>query len=159
LLDEMHSIFGTEVTDLPPALNNYYKQYFTDRSKITSYAADYRDTFDNLKQQVATYDSQLKSLKASVDSNEAKAQAMAQDLQIKRNLINSYSASGNSDAYNAAVPGYNSEVDSYNQLARSIGSEIDQYNQIVADRNKLAITINGLGQELNASVPTIKSAG
>lgn len=160
LVNEMHSIFGTEIANLPPQLENYYKRYFTDRSKITTYYANYQQTFTTLKQQVASYDSELKSLKDSINSDETKAQAMAMDLKIKRNQISSDSESGNANAYNAAVPAYNAEVDSYNQLASTIGAEIDEYNQIVADRNKLAITINGLGQELNANVPTtIKSAG
>jgi hypothetical protein len=32
--DEAHSLLGTEYKDLPVGLEQYYKQYFTDRSKV-----------------------------------------------------------------------------------------------------------------------------
>ncbi len=33
-LDEAHSLLGTEYSDLPDGLENYYKQYFSDRDKV-----------------------------------------------------------------------------------------------------------------------------
>lgn len=32
--DEAHSLLGSEYRDLPPALERYYSQYFSDRSKV-----------------------------------------------------------------------------------------------------------------------------
>ncbi len=36
LVNEMHSIFGTEVAELPPELETYYKQYFSNRSVVVN---------------------------------------------------------------------------------------------------------------------------
>jgi hypothetical protein len=40
LANEMHSIFATQVANLPPALNTYYQQYFTDGSKVIAFYAE-----------------------------------------------------------------------------------------------------------------------
>src|SRR5882724_3698051 len=37
VLNEEHSIFGTEIASLPPELETYYKQYFTNRSQVAAY--------------------------------------------------------------------------------------------------------------------------
>src|SRR5665213_3192248 len=37
VVNEMHSVFGSEIAHLPAGLEQYYKHYFTDRSKVTGY--------------------------------------------------------------------------------------------------------------------------
>lgn len=158
LVNEMHSVFGTEVANLPKNLENYYKRYFTDRQKVTGYASQYRSVFLDLRQQIAGYDNELKKLKPEIEASQAQASALDSKLQSERNQMNADRASGNYRAYNAAVPGYNSDVERYNQLVQTIKSEVATYNQIVAERNKLAISINNLGDELNANVQTVSPA-
>lgn len=156
--NEMHSIFGTTITNLPPKLENYYKQYFTNRAKIVSYNANYRATFNKLKQQIASYDAQLKSLKSSITSDEASAKQQNASLEQQRQQMNQERASGNASAYNAGVDSYNASVQRYNALVQQIKAEINRYNQIIEARNKIAIDIDSLGSELNANAQTIQPA-
>lgn len=158
LEDEMHSIFGSEVADLPPNLANYYKRYFTDRSKVADYAASYRSTFIKLKQQLQSYDQELKELKTNITNDKAEARSLINRLTSERGQLNAYRARNDADAYNAAATTYNANVDRYNQLAVVIESEVNRYNQIVDKRNQLAVTINGLSDELNANIETVKQA-
>jgi hypothetical protein len=49
LLNEMHSIFGTELDKLNPDLEAYYRQYFNDRSKVVGFAQKYESVFTQSK--------------------------------------------------------------------------------------------------------------
>lgn len=156
LLNEMHSIFGTEVANLPANLENYYKRYFTDRSKVTDYYASYQEAFNSLQQQIASIKAQLDQLKASIASNEAITGAESTSLEQQRTQINNYR--GNPNTYNSEVESYNASVDQYNALVGQLKSEIASYNQLVQQYNQIAISINALGNELNANVQTARPA-
>jgi len=58
---EMHSIFGTEVRNLPPALEQYYARYFTDRSKIIAFSDGYQAELAS-RQQMPTKQLWIRSL-------------------------------------------------------------------------------------------------
>lgn len=150
--NEMHSVFGTEISKLPSNLENYYKRYFADRSKVASYASRYRATFNDLKVQISRYDAELALMKRSIDENEAQINSMSRDLAQKRAQMNAMKASHNVDGYNALVPSFNAEVSKFNQLIAGTKAEISSYNAKVAKRNDLAIAVNNLSNELDASV-------
>jgi hypothetical protein len=155
VVNEMHSVFGTEVASLPAALENYYKQYFTDRSKITNYTATYQAEFTNRQTQIAQYDTQLKSLKQQIDTNETDLQqqnasltSRGQQLQAERN--------GDTTAYNRNVSSYNAQVDAYNALIEATKTLINQYNDIVSQRNAVALEEQQLTQAISAAHLTTK---
>ena len=49
LVNEMHSVFGTEIANLPSGLETYYSQYFTSRQKIVQYSNNYQGIFNSYK--------------------------------------------------------------------------------------------------------------
>lgn len=156
LVNEMHSIFGTEINDLPAPLENYYKRYFTDRKKIAAYAAQYQGAFTSRQAQVKRYDTQLAVLKIQITTNEKSLETQAAAIGTERARLDSEKSSGNVDAYNAGVPGFNASIDAYNALASETRSLIVQYNQIVEKRNAIAVEENQLAQAINSKVTTIK---
>lgn len=158
VVNEMHSIFGTEVANLPGPLENYYKRYFTDRAKIVSYYTNYQASFSNLQQQIIVYDKQLAKLKSQIAEDEASATSENTSLGLERNQLSQEAASGNASDYNASVDSFNASVERYNALVEQIKSEINQYNQIVSARNQIAIAFDNLGKELNANAQTIPAA-
>jgi len=144
VVNEMHSIFGTEVANLPPALEAYYKQYFTNRQKVAAYTASYQNEFTSRQTQVESYDTQLKSLKVQIDTGEAALTQQSAALSAERSELQT---SGS----NAQVAVYNQKVAEYNDLLANTKSQINQYNDIVSKRNALALEEQQLQQELSAS--------
>jgi hypothetical protein len=63
ITNELHSILATEVRTLSPELENYYKNYFLDRSKVVDFSDKYEAAFTGRKAQVAAYDKQLADIK------------------------------------------------------------------------------------------------
>lgn len=151
VVNEMHSVFGTEVANLPAPLERYYTRYFTDRSRVAAYTAAYQGEFTNRQKQVADYDTQLKSMDAQIKANQVQLTTQRASLDAQRAQLDSQQRSGQIAAYNSAVPAYNRAVNTYNVLLASTKNLINQYNDIVTKRNAIALEEQQLAQELSAS--------
>jgi uncharacterized protein YukE len=149
LVNEMHSIFGTEIVTLPTNLEHYYTRYFHDRKQVTGYAADYQAEFTSREQQVAKYDKQLQQLKNSIDTNENELKRQLTALRAHNAELTSLRNSGKTSAYNAQVPVFNRAVNDYNRLADTVRSQISQYNRLVEARNRVAFEQRQLAGELS----------
>jgi hypothetical protein len=150
VVNEMHSVFGTEVPNLPTQLEDYYKRYFTDRSTITNYAAQYQNEFTSRQAQITAYDAQLKALKPQIDANEASLNEQKTSLDDQSKQLQSERSSGQIAAYNAGVPEYNAAVNSYNALVSTRKELITQYNAIVDQRNAIALEEEQLAKALSS---------
>lgn len=156
LPNEMHSIFATELANLPAPLEEHYKKYFSNRKQIASLASKYQAEFTSRKQAREQYDEQLRVLKQQITNIEA-------DLEARQALIDSRQAelltlrnNGNVAAYNAGVPAYNALIDAYNRDVQVVRQLVAQYNEIVEKRNAIALEESQLADELDAKTPTIK---
>ena len=152
--DEMSCTFGTEIAQLPAALNSYYAQFFTNRQKIVAYEAQYQVQFSSREQTITTYDAQLASMKQLINTQEANLTAenaviSTQQAQLQREL-----ASGQVASYNAAVSTYNQQVDSYNASLESLKQQIDTYNQLVSTRNAIAGQLTTLDSAIDTRLTT-----
>jgi hypothetical protein len=155
VVNEMHSVFGTEVMQLPAALETYYKQYFTDRQKIATYAAAYQGEFVTRQNQVAADDAQLAKLKSAFTADEADLEARNTDLQSLQTQMNTEKQRGQIAEYNANVPKYNAKVDAYNVEVGTVKQLVAQYNQLVVARNAIAVEEQQLSQALNSQAAPI----
>lgn len=150
VVNEMHSIFGSEVRGLTPELETYYKQYFTDRAKIVTYSESYQAEFTRRKDQVKQYDDQLTSIKTQISTNKSDLSSRLDELKAKEKQIDQDVASQNQPAYQADVLAYNNMVEAYNGLLSTTRKLITQYNDIVALRNDLAVQEQQLQQALDS---------
>jgi hypothetical protein len=155
VVNEMHSVFGTEVANLPPQLENYYKRYFTNRSAVVAYGNKYDQEFTNRETQVKQDDAILKGYKTQIDANNAKLDSLQGDIKVKQVALSSEKASGNLSAYNAGVDPFNQEIDTYNALATATTTLINEYNSLVKTRNDLAGEVNQLAQAINSQPAAI----
>lgn len=153
--NEMHSIFATEILDLTPELEAYYAAFFKDRKKVVGYAANYQQEFSRRQDQIRVYDSQLRGLKDTIDTNTARLSASESEIATIQRQMEADRSSGNIESYNARVPAFNSRVDQYNALIRSTQGSIAEYNRLVAERNVLALEIRGLTQSISSSFSPI----
>lgn len=150
LANEMHSIFGTEVRELPQELEDYYKKYFTDRSKVVSDREAYQGEFTRRQQLVEQYDAQLSRLKAQINENKRTLEDEMDFLNTKEKEINRDIASNDQAAYEADVQEYNATVARYNGLLTATRSLITEHNEIVNKRNEIAIQEQELQQALDS---------
>lgn len=138
LPNELHSILGTEVRDLPEELEEYYSRYFFDRLKVVGYSEQYEHAFTERRNAIREYDEQLSKLKVQVDNLSASLKNTEKQLISQRSHMNQLRASGQTDAYNAQVNDYNAKVNRYNADIDKLMSLIVKYNDIVESRNSIA---------------------
>lgn len=150
--DEMHSLFGTQVAQLPAELETYYKQYFTKRSTVTDFYASYQSAFTERKQQIAAYDAQLSDLKTHIDTMERSLTQQKTALNTLQSQMEQYKSSKTYDQYNALVPTYNAKVNAYNADLELLKREIASYNDIVGKRNAIALEEQTLQQHLSSKL-------
>lgn len=151
LVNEMHSIFGTQVATLPSELSEYYKQYFSDRSKVISYYSAYQQAFTGRQQRIEQYDAQLDKWKTQISQLEIEVKAQQSDLQSRRNTLNRQRANGDAQSYNDGVDSFNAAVVAYNAKVAQLQSLIADYNKLVEARNAIAFEERQLADSLSSS--------
>ncbi|CAN5147669.1 hypothetical protein BH09PAT3_BH09PAT3_2520 [soil metagenome] len=150
LKNEMHSIFATQVATLPTELSDYYKKYFTDRSKVTGFYATYEQAFTSRQQQIKQYDEQLNTQKFEIDNLQSSVEQQQSDLKAKRDVLNSSRASNNVAAYNTGVDDFNATVRTYNANVARLKTLISDYNELIEKRNSIAFEERQLVQSLSS---------
>jgi hypothetical protein len=137
-LNEMHSMFGTEVADLPDALEEYYSRFFNNRQAVVGFANSYQEAFTSRQQQIDDYDSQLEQQSAVIKANTQKLDSQSTKLEDERRRLDGLRSSGDIDGYNAGVAPFNVAIGSYNDLLTTTRELVQRYNQLVETRNAIA---------------------
>ncbi len=156
LINEMHSIFATEIKVLPTALENYYKRYFEDRKQIVAFAEQYQAEFTSRQEAIERDDVLLADLKQRIAGDEAELKRLQENISSGQQALLARQRSGDIEGYNAGVPAYNASIDQYNRLVRQIKDLVSRYNDLVAERNVLASEIAELSGALNTDATQIK---
>lgn len=154
LYNEMHSILGTEYRELSAELENYYKQYFSDRLKVVSYSERYEAVFTASQERIAGLDARLDELKKGIEANNAALETRQRELERDSDRLNALRQS-NPEQYNQAVPGYNAQVREFNALVNQTKQLIDEFNALVEQRNKEAAAQNDLYHQLDSRYQSV----
>lgn len=154
ITNELHSILGTEVETLPAQLEQYYAQYFDNRSTLTNFSKLYTELFASRKQKVADLDTRLAAIEAQVTANN-------QELNKKKAAIDAESArldgllrANKIDEYNQGVVAYNQSLAPFRSQLAETNSLIAQYKSILDERNSIAVEAQELSRALDSRIKT-----
>lgn len=155
-LNELHSILGTENSDLGDVLETHYKKYFTDRAKIVGYYAQYSKTFSDIAAQLENLQkaiaAQTNAVNARIENYSTKIDTLKADqaaFVAKNNRREFTSVS----EFNSAQNALNNRADALNGERSAIQAAIDEVNTLRAQYNDLATEYNQLNQSLNSTLP------
>lgn len=157
VVNEMHSIFGTEIKDLPSALESYYAQYFSNRGVVADFAAKYQGEFTSRQTLIDQYDQKLDALRTQIDSLESQLKSQRAEIDNEQQRLSQLRANNSIAAYNAGVPGYNRMVQEYNAGVNQLKAIVSQHNNLVNTRNAIAFEVDQLSRELRADQSTINN--
>ena len=149
LANEMHSIFATEILELPSSLEKHYARYFSDRKAVATLAVRYQAEFTSRRERIAGYDAELAGLKQQIDKNQSILTSQRADLDTQQSQLDALRKS-DAAAYNGLVSSYNRLVRVYNSLLEQTREDITRYNDIVEARNAIALEERQLTQALSA---------
>lgn len=154
--NELHSILGTEVRDLPQELESYYQRYFANRQKVVSYSDRYEAVFSSRQNQVTQIDKQLESLKVEIERGQAELGQLNAQLTTQRQQLDQLRSSQQTAQYNASVDSYNQLVEQYNALATTTKQQVEDYNRLVKQRNSLVVEVKDLMQAIDSTPEQIR---
>lgn len=160
--NELHSILGTEVHDLSPALEQYYAKYF-DRETILALHDAYSAVYDSLYAQADDLYQKMEALAQSIETRSTQYDA---DVAQLSSDIDSFNARANSGNF-ASVSQFNAERASL--IARrnaleaeriALNNDIALYNEYYAQYQELAKQIEVLNDSIDSfqdleSVPSV----
>ena len=150
--NELHSILATEVRDLSPELEEYYRQYFDDRTKIVEFSEQYEQAFIDLEQQANNIESQLSSLKTQIDTNRSQIDALSIELNSEKARLDALLRNNQVEEYNNSVSDFNRRVSSYNSLINQTRQLINQYNDLVAKQHSLVLQQQELNEAIDSNI-------
>lgn len=154
VVNEMHSVFGTEIANLPAPLEAYYTRYFTNRQAVTGFASSYENEFTSREDEINSESAQLSQMKTNINNEEQSLQTQLNQINSDRARLDSERSSGQIDQYNSQVPGFNNEIAAYNAGVDQLHSDIAAYNQLVDQYNSLASQLASLEQSIDTRLTT-----
>lgn len=158
--NEMHSILGTEVGHLSPDLENYYKRYFTDRSKIADYAAQYQSVFTNLQNQQQSLVASLNSLADKINSQ---TNTLNNQVEQFNSDVSSFNAKAESGGFASRTDFDTARADLVTRQTQlqtersSIQSLIDDYNAKRQQLQDLNFEASSLERSIDSQLPAVPS--
>jgi len=153
--NELHSVIGTEVANISPALEKYYDKYFDHRDYAVKLNAQYITVFKNIEFKADNLKKQLDSISADVESKSKKYNI---DVGVIDADIRSFNLRASSGDFSSQDQ-FNYEryllVRRTNELGSDkiyINNQIDLYNKLVLDYNALATQSQKLYNSLDSTL-------
>lgn len=151
-INELHSIIGTTIKDLPVELEQYYARYFSDRSAIVAMNIKYTAVFDEVNQQASALQAKITGEAAAIQQASDQYNADLSQLNSDIQSFNERATSGgftSQYAFTTARQALSARIDQMKDRQVALNQQIDIYNADVAAYNKLAVRAKQLNQSIN----------
>jgi hypothetical protein len=153
--NELHSVIGTEVSDIDPELEDYYKQYFVDRQKAVTLYEKYSNIFKELKDKANKLASQLDALGKSVAKRTAEynteAEALNSDIEEFNRRANSGDFASQSEFATARVA-LEQRVSALEELRAEINLDIAKHGSLLVEYNSNAAKSDNLYDSIDSTL-------
>lgn len=151
--NELHSILGTEFSGLGQELEEYYSEYFNDRSVVFGLYGQYSQKFKDITDESDRLNQELSSLKSEIDIQSANYTSELESLNILIDAFNVKATSGqfnNQQELSREREQLLIKQHSISQARQEIIEQIDLYNQKVERLNELGWHLNQLNDSLDS---------
>lgn len=155
-VNELHSVLGTEVAELPAELEEHYAAWFRDRAAIVSHFADYHGVFSALQQEAAALEQEMQALAAQIEERSAGYQAAVADynhaVQRFRERNENYEFSGNPTLFDSIRDDLDAQREGLEAERAALNAEIDRYNGLRDRLSELSETSAELDRTIDSSL-------
>lgn len=154
VVNELHSIFATEIRDLSPELEIYYTQYFTDRSKVLALKEKYEKVFTDLAAKQTALVDELNTLASDINARQKQYEALLTTLNTDIAAFNTWAQSGmaSTSAYSTRRAALQLRITTVDAERAVINADIDTYTAKKAELDKLNINAASLNQSIDSTL-------
>lgn len=155
--NELHSVLGTEVAELPDELEAHYARWFTDRGSLVEQFTSYHSVFGDLQDQAAALEDEMVPLREDVEARKLAYDDAVEAYNADSDLLSArMRAAGEADEIDedeitaleeerAAMEERKADLDA---TLAAIQRDIDHYNEL---REQL-VSLNELSTELDRNL-------
>ena len=151
-LNELHSIIGTTVKDLPTDLEQYYARYFTNRAGIVALNQQYTSVFTKISTEADALQSKLKTEEAAIKTETSGYTTDLAQLNMDIQSFNQRAQDGSFTSQSDFQIARSALVARSNEMTArqtALNDRIASYNNDVAALNKLAVRADQLNKSIN----------
>lgn len=159
VVNELHSIFGTELRTMSPELEKYYAQYFSDRQAVVSLKEKYEKVFTDLAARQTELVNNLNSLATEVNRRQLVYQESLRSLNRDIEAFNRWArgSSATRTEYDVRRESLESRIQTLNDERASINSMIDDYNSKKTELDSLNVQAQTLNKHIDSKLETVPS--
>ncbi|MFV0435097.1 MAG: hypothetical protein ACK5LO_14110 [Leucobacter sp.] len=157
--NELHSVLGTEVRDLPDALEQHYARWIENRGEIVDIFDSYHALFEDLQQQADALEAELGTLRSDIEQRKAEYEEAVNTFNLdaadftERN--NRYEFSDAPEEFEAIRSDLSWRRDQLLLTYEALEDDIDHYNSLRADLIELSELSAELDQQLDSDLAPI----
>lgn len=149
--NELHSIIGTEVSNISPELESYYAKYFKNRQAVVKMHEAYNSQFEALSTEKTDLANQLTALNAKIqnetDQYNADAASLNRDIQAFNDKAASEGFSSEAE-FNTARQAMVQRVNALSDTRDAVNADITKYQTLYAEYQ----SVIGQAETLNRSI-------
>lgn len=153
--NELHSIIGTEVATVSPALEAHYKKYFDDRSKVVALHTQYASIFAELQLRSEGLSTQLTTLAQRIETNSAAYNVAVNQLNQDIIGFNSRANGGGFSSqaeFNNQRSGLVGRAQALEQQRAAINVDREAYEALREELTSIASESEALNQSIDSSL-------
>lgn len=153
--NELHSIFATELAELPHELEQHFGRYFTDRQAVVKLHSAYNSKFSQLRNSSEELKSELDRLATEIDTLTGEYNDAIRVLNNDIDRFNSRAEGGgfaNATEFSAARQTLIARVDTQKQQREIINEKVVEYEKKRTEHNSMVDESNSLSRSLDSSL-------
>lgn len=161
-IPELYAIVGTELSDVSPALEKHYRQYFDDRATVVALWQQVEQIFLTLEQELERLSAEFDRLGAEIDAEQAATDQMAAALEADITAFNARaSRPGGYTSQSAFERDRQGVIVRQTALTAAIdatNAKIATYNALIAEFTTLNEQAAALDKDLNIDPQPIETS-
>lgn len=154
-VDELHSRVGTQIADLPDALEEHYARYFSDQDEIVAFYDSYITPFRELDKEIQAIEEDLEKIGKEIDEKTAEYYKKAETLSREIEEFNRCANTEGCFSSNAAFLARRNELlgvqDGLENLFNQTNDIVNHYNSLVAEYNSHILRGKELEKAMNSN--------
>jgi hypothetical protein len=153
--NELHSIIGTEITNISPELESHYNKYFSNRQKVVELNAKYSGVFKILKGKADALNTQIDGLFEIITASKAQYESDTSALSADISSFNTRAVSQgftSQTQFNLERSVLVNRTTALDEMRNNISKDITKYNLLVVEHDAIATESNKLLKSMDSSL-------
>jgi len=153
--NELHSVIGTEIGSISAELEDHYKAYFSDRSKVVMLHDHYAKVFSDLQNKSDSLSAQLTALKGTIESETLAYNKSVTALNDDIKTFNAQASNGeftNESTFQSARSTLVSRANQLDTFRQQINARVAQYETLRQELLSIASQSEALNKSIDSSL-------